>query len=136
MGDTLAVLSQLAAEASEYAWFQQEAVDEALTHVESLLREGSGATDARPIVYFSTSEGLIPDVAIYAPDGRPTDYDSLPVRVIQIDWNEVSEADDPEENYECGYVRDLIADETLPDRIRNDLRTDYEHCRRFDDLDS
>ena len=105
---------------------------------EALLAGASPAADtrARPIVYASESEGQMLDIMAYTPDGEVIlDWDTLPVRVIAIDWDIVTRSEEPDEEYECQNVRELIADETLPQSLRDDLRLSYEHARRFDDLD-
>lgn len=85
---------------------------------------------ARPVVYVSTSEGLITDWMAFGPDGRPLSDGELPVLVVQIDWDEVHRADDPENNSEVAYVRDVIEDGRIPKNVREDIALSLEDASR------
>ena len=91
----------------------------------------------RPVVYVSTSEGLITEWQAYDGEtGETLHPDELPVFVVQIDWDDVAREDDPNEEYSAtNYVRRVLATGELPARIQRDIELSLEHARRFDDLD-
>jgi hypothetical protein len=86
---------------------------------------------ARPVVYVSTSEGLITDwLAFDGATGRVLTDGELPVIVVQIDWDEVHRADEPDTNDEVAYVRSVIKDERIPQSVRDDIAISLEDASR------
>lgn len=71
---------------------------------------------ARPVVYVSVSGGIA-DTETYGD-----------LRVVHIDWDSVDDGD----KYAVADVLDLIEDEELPERLRNDIQLSLDRAFRYE----